>query len=93
MPDPAERRTEHLMATSGFFGSSGQNPAEMMARHMRETNGPFGPDQAIRQAILNCWRMLPEDRRGPQAVEAEVRRLMDRALREFAEDAAAYGFA
>jgi hypothetical protein len=44
-------------------------------------------DQSIRQAIQFCWMSLPKDRRTPDEVEAQIRRMVDRALRDFREDA------
>jgi|GEM_PF-1667801 hypothetical protein len=59
---------------------------------MREMLGPLGVDQAVRQAITQCWMMLPEDERSPERVEKEIRRLVQRALEDMQEDAAAFGF-
>lgn len=66
--------------------------AGSLTQHMRENMGPFGADQSVRQAIMTCWRMLPEESRTPERVEQEVRRLLERALSEFREDSAAFGF-
>ncbi len=63
-----------------------------VARMMRESMGPFGPDQAARSLITTVWRMLPEGERAPERVEAEVRRLLERALGEYVEDGRAFGF-
>lgn len=59
---------------------------------MREMFGPLGVDQAIRQAITQCWMMLPESERSPERVEKEIRRLVQRALEDMKEDAVAFGF-
>jgi hypothetical protein len=61
--------------------------------HMRSVSGPQAVDQAIREAIATCWMMLPDDKRSVDAVEAEIRRLTDRALKEFREDASVFGLA
>ena len=58
---------------------------------MRDMFGPSAVDQAIRGAIAQCWMMLPEDRRHVDAVETEIRRLVDRALSNLREDARAFG--
>lgn len=58
----------------------------------RDMFGPFLVDQAIRQAISHCWMILPEDDRSPARVEEEILRLVQRALQEMWEDAAAFGF-
>jgi hypothetical protein len=60
---------------------------------MRDVMGPFMVDQAVRQAILQCWMSLPEGERSPERVEQEILRLMQRALRDMREDVAAFGFA
>ena len=63
-----------------------------MAGAMRASMGPCGPDGAARSLISTVWRMLPEDARSPERVEAESRRLLDRALAEYQEDSRAFGF-
>ncbi len=54
--------------------------------------GPGGVDQHIRQAIQYCWMMMPPEKKTPQQVEAAVRHLVDRALKDLREDAAIFGF-
>ncbi len=46
-------------------------------------------DLAIRQAILQCWMMMPRRRRTVEGVEAELRRVFERAIANLKEDAAA----
>lgn len=58
---------------------------------MREVLGPFSVDQAIRQAISVSWMMLPKENRSVAAVEKDIRRIVDRALRNLKEDSQAYG--
>jgi hypothetical protein len=58
---------------------------------MREMFGPGGVDQQVRAAISTCWMMLPEEKRNPQAVAAEIRRITERALSNLAEDAKVFG--
>jgi hypothetical protein len=58
---------------------------------MRKMFGPHQVDQEIRQAIGMCWMMMPDEKRNPEAVAAEIRRIVDRALANLAEDAAAFG--
>lgn len=48
-------------------------------------------DQQVRQAISFCWMALPPDRQNVDEVEKEIRRLFDRALRDFRDDATAFG--
>jgi hypothetical protein len=58
---------------------------------MRDMMGPQAVDQMIRQAISTCWMMLPVDKRTTEAVEKEIRRLVDRALANLREDMMAFG--
>lgn len=60
-----------------------ENSGEMMRRMF----GPQAVDNAIRQAISTCWMVLPDDKRTAENVEAEIRRLVDRALANFRDDA------
>jgi hypothetical protein len=56
--------------------------------------GLFGPgqiDQMLRQAVQTCWLSLPQERRTVEEVEKQIRRLVDRALKDFREDAEAFG--
>ena len=58
---------------------------------MREMFGPHQVDQQISQAISTCWMMLPREKRNPDAVAAEIRRIVERALTNLKEDARAFG--
>jgi hypothetical protein len=53
---------------------------------MAKLFGPTQVDQAIRQAIQMCWMSLPESRKTADEVEQQVRRIVDRALKNFRED-------
>lgn len=48
--------------------------------------GPGQVDQNIRQAIHLCWMMLPDERKNLDALEREIRRVVDRALQDFRND-------
>ena len=67
-----------------------ENDPEKM-RHMHEYFGPQQVDNQIRQAIQFCWMMLPADRKNVDGVEKEIRRLVDRALRDLREDYQSFG--
>lgn len=54
---------------------------------MKALFGPGQVDQSIRQAIQICWMMLPEDKKTPDELEATIRRIVDRAIISFREDA------
>lgn len=53
--------------------------------------GPAHIDQLIRQAVQHCWMILPKDRRTPEELERQVRRMVDRAVKDFREDREAFG--
>jgi hypothetical protein len=69
-------------------GDSGGDPKNAM----REMFGPGAVDQQIRAAISTCWTILPKDKRTPDVVAAEIRRIVERALRNLKDDAKAFGF-
>jgi hypothetical protein len=58
---------------------------------MRKMFGPQQVDQMVRQAIQFCWMGLPEEKRTVDEVERQVRRILDRALKDMREDAGAFG--
>ena len=60
-------------------------------RDMGQVIGPEHVDFTIRQAIQVCWMVLPKDRRNVQEVENQIRRLVDRALKDLREDREAFG--
>ncbi|MBU0616739.1 MAG: hypothetical protein KKI02_03395 [Planctomycetes bacterium] len=65
--------------------------SEDRRKSMREMFGPQQVDQAIRQAISMCWMMMPADKKTPDAVGIEIRRIVERALANMKEDADAFG--
>ena len=79
-----------MSCSSNSDGSGGSGGDAQRA--MREMCGPCGVDQQIRQAISTCWMMLPNEKKNPEAVAAEVRRIVERALANLKEDAAAFGY-
>jgi hypothetical protein len=78
----------HTHVSCAKSDDSGEDPKDAM----REMFGPGAVDQQIRAAISTCWTMLPRDKRTPEAVATEVRRIVERALTNLREDAAAFGF-
>ena len=70
-----------MVSTCGT-GDGGGDPMERMA----EVFGPGQIDQTIRQGIHFCWMALPKERRNVDELEKQVRRIVDRALRDFRED-------
>jgi hypothetical protein len=53
--------------------------------------GPGQADQLIRQAVQFCWVMLPADKRTVGQVDKQVRRIVERALKDLREDTKAFG--
>jgi hypothetical protein len=53
--------------------------------------GPGHVDRTIRQAIQLCWMSLPKARRSATEVDAQFRRLGERALEDFREDSRVFG--
>jgi hypothetical protein len=52
--------------------------------------GPQHIDTSIRQTIEFCWMMMPEATRNADELERQIRRIVDRALKDFREDQAAF---
>jgi hypothetical protein len=71
-----------------MFGMDNNDDA---ADRMAEMFGPGQIDHQIRQAIQWCWVGLPKERRTVKEVEAQIRRIVERALRDFREDREAFG--
>jgi hypothetical protein len=59
---------------------------EERAEKMRDFMSPNYIDHQIRQAIQFLWMVLPKDKRNVDEIERQVRRIVDRALRDLRED-------
>jgi hypothetical protein len=57
---------------------------------IRSLMGPGQVDQQIRQAIQFAWMMLPDERKTVTEVERVIRQVVDRALKNFRDDAEAF---
>jgi len=55
-----------------------------------ERLGPAEADRQVRRTIRLCWAMLPEDRRTKSELEKQVRRIVDRAIRDLHDDLNAF---
>ena len=64
---------------------------EDAAEKMADFFGPGQVDQTIRQAIDFCWMALPKDRKNADELEKQVRRIVDRALKDFRDDSKQFG--
>ncbi len=58
---------------------------------MRDLFSPAQVDQSVRQALMFCWMMLPDDKRIIDELEQQFRRIVDRALQNLREDGQAFG--
>jgi Asp-tRNA(Asn)/Glu-tRNA(Gln) amidotransferase A subunit family amidase len=67
--------------------SSGESGDE---EGMSQFFGPGQVDQTIRQAIQVCWMALPKDKKNVEEVERQIRRLVERALKDLREDGEAF---
>ena len=70
----------------------------MFFRRLELCSAPFGGfllptfvDGMLRQAVQFCWMGAPKDVRRVEYVEAEIRRLIDKALWDLSQDAAGFG--
>ncbi len=61
------------------------------ARRIQSMFGPQQVDHQIRQAIQFCWMALPAERQNVDGVEQEIRRIVDRAIRDLREDFESFG--
>jgi hypothetical protein len=78
------------MAMHSFSSSAADDGGKDHKRAMRQMLGPGAVDTQIRHAISTCWMMLPDEKRNPEAVVEEIRRIVERALANLADDAAAF---
>jgi hypothetical protein len=64
---------------------------EDAVQKMADLFGPGHVDHTIRQSIHFCWMALPKDRKNVDELEKQVRRIVDRALKDFREDCQEFG--
>jgi hypothetical protein len=72
-----ESSGDDLPAGAGGFLQMFQNPAHL--------------DQSVRQAVQLCWTIIPKERRDADELGKQFRRVVERALKDFAEDKAEFG--
>jgi hypothetical protein len=75
------------IASSECFGDDSSDSA---AGLMKMFQNPAQLDQTVRQAVQLCWTVIPKDRRTPEELEKQFRRVVERALADFAEDQAEF---
>ena len=65
-----------------------------------EQHGPQGDSphflallvtQTLHQAIMHCWLAMPAQKKTVQDVETELRRILQRTLKHWSDDAIAFG--
>jgi hypothetical protein len=59
-------------------------------KRFRNLFGPQRVDQQIRQAIQFCWMSLPPRKQNVNEVEKQIRRIVERALRDLRKDAKSF---
>ncbi len=74
-----------MMHTSNNESAEAANPD-----NVANFFGPGQVDQTVRQAIEFCWMALPKERKTVDGVEREIRRIVERALKDFREDSEAF---
>ncbi|HZL37332.1 MAG TPA: hypothetical protein VFC78_18585 [Tepidisphaeraceae bacterium] len=74
-----------------FSLSSAGADDEYAAEKMSDFFGPGQVDQTVRQAIHFCWMTLPKERKNADELEKQMRRIVDRALKDFRNDAEQFG--
>ena len=67
-------------------GDDDEDPEEQMRRMIT----PEMIDHQVRAAVKACRASLPKDRRNPDEVQRQMRRLLDRAIRAMREDEEAW---
>ena len=85
-----ESQDQSDVCISHFHECSTDDPGAV-AKMMRSMHGPQAVDESLRRAVSMCWMMLPDDKKNVDAVEREIRRLVDRILADLREDAKAFG--
>jgi hypothetical protein len=69
-----------------FFAEKNPDPDKIRAMF-----GPGQVDQMLRQAIQMCWMILPSNKKNADELERQIRRLMERALKDMRKDINAFG--
>ena len=76
-----------MAAISTCISEGGEDADQKMADFF----GPGQVDQTVRQAVHLCWMALPRERKNADELEKQVRRIVDRALKDFREDCEQFG--
>jgi hypothetical protein len=76
--------------TTKILELSEVDPPEEESPSKRDISPADKLNDSIRSLISECWMLLPEERRDPDSLEAEVRRLVERNLKGWREDYEAF---
>ena len=76
--------------TTNRFGGFGDSSDDEVWERTRAHLQPSQVDQSIRSAIQLCWMMIRPSERTPQELERQIRRILDRALKDIQEDLDAF---
>jgi hypothetical protein len=80
-------------SVSSLNEDSGDDSSPGAGGFMEMFKSPAHVDHMVRQAIQHCWAVLPKERRSVPEVEQQIRRMVERALKDFADDQAAFASA
>jgi hypothetical protein len=69
---------------------SGEDPSGEAAGFMAMFQNPAQLDQTVRQAVQLCWTVIPKERQTIEELQKQFRRVVERALEDFAEDKTAF---
>ena len=61
------------------------------SKRLRNAMGPHNVDHYIRSAIQICWMALPHNKQNVDEVEKQIRRIVDRAIKDLREDSQQFG--
>ena len=64
---------------------------DIAAKDMQNFLGPTHVDTTIRQAIQMCWMAMPKEKKTVKDVEALMRQLFERAIKDLRDDARSFG--
>ena len=78
------------MIVSTSSATSGEDPKKAR-QAMLAMMGPGQADTMVRHAVHHCWMMLPDEKRNIAELRSQLLRLVNRAINDLQEDAAAFG--
>ena len=70
--------------------SSGDEDPKKARQMMAAMMGPGHVDSMMRHAVQACWNVLPEEKRTIAELRQQLQRMLDRAVKDQQDDAAAF---